>query len=86
MDWELSIRKAGNGFIAEYEEEEKIHEFVFEEEVGGKEIAETYDVPSEELREEDITMHRLLWWVREYFGNYRDKYAKVNLDIVFTKE
>jgi len=74
MNWEITITKAGNGFILSHEEETEYNTFTTLKEV------------IEETSSEKETMKTLLYKIAEFFGMNYDKYAKDNLLITFDKK
>jgi hypothetical protein len=77
--WEISIRKADNGFVCSWEEESDSetpsfikHEQVFEEKAEN---------PMSENKDELENMKNLLYFIKEYFAVMYSKHNKVNLVI-----
>ena len=75
MTWELNIKKAENGFICEWEDEEDGCGTVIK-----NEVIEDNDTDFEENIEID-TMIKLLNKVKEFYGVHYSKHNKRNLVI-----
>jgi hypothetical protein len=76
--WEISVRKAGNGFVCLWEEEDSDgegfikHEQVFEEK-------DSFSLS--ENKDELENMQNLLYFIKEFFGVMNSKHNKLNLNI-----
>ena len=77
-DFKISITKAFNGYILEWDEETDngiVHE---------KEVIEDDDTIIKDIERESMT--RMLYRVAYYFGELGDKYSKKNLNISWDKK
>ena len=76
MDYSIKIKRAENGYIAEWVEEKEKGDFSKEQRVFED---------KDDIENNGEAIVRLLYAVAEHFGIYYDKYAERNLNIDWSK-
>ena len=74
MDWEITIKKADNGFVLSYPVELR--------EDSQQSVTRHIAIEDPEDGDETITTQKLLWEIMEYFGRYGSKHDAVRVRVI----